>query len=433
MRVPASQQQLATSTADPIESVDSVALADNNLPAAIGPSGPSCQPHECAEMAAQPSAHGGQLNPAANRTYKILHVINGEHYSGAERVQDLLALRLPAQGFAVSFACLKQGRFAAERKAVHAPLYPLTMRSRLDLRPARKLARLVHEHGYELLHTHTPRALVIGRLAAMLARVPLVHHLHSPTSADSTHTLRNWLNACTERLALAGTAHLIAVSESLAEYARRMGVPSDQVSVVHNGVPVLGPLPLRPMPRLTWTLGMVALFRPRKGLEVLLDALALLRQAGERVKLLAVGPFETASYEEAVRRRAASLGLEDAIDWRGFRSDVAAELQQMDLFVLPSLFGEGLPMVILEAMAAGVPVVASRVQGVPEVIRHGIDGLLTTPGSAQDLAQAIRSVLRGDVCWRTLRRQAHARQAQCFSDESMAVKLAAIYRKVLCP
>ncbi len=429
MRVPASQPQPAIGTA---EAVDSTELADHNPPAGVNPGEGRSWPPECAAMPAQPSAHGGRPTPGANRTSRILHVINGEHYSGAERVQDLLALRLPAQGFAVSFACLKEGRFTAERKAVHAPLYPLAMRSRLDLRPARKLAHLVRKHGYDLLHTHTPRALVVGRLAALLARVPLVHHLHSPTSADSTHTLRNWLNACTERLALAGTAHLVAVSESLADYARRMGVPSARVSVVHNGVPVLGPLPLRPAPRLTWSLGMVALFRPRKGLEVLLDALALLRQAGERVRLLAVGPFETASYEEAVRRRAASLGLDDAIEWRGFRSDVPAELQQMDLFVLPSLFGEGLPMVILEAMAAGVPVVASRVEGVPEVIRHGVDGLLTTPGSAQDLAQAIRSVLRGDVCWRTLRRQAHARQAQGFSDESMAVKLAAIYRKVLC-
>lgn len=432
MQVSASQPPPPTSAAEPTETVDSATLADHNLPAGAKPGEARSWPPKCAALPTQASAHRGRPNPEGNRTSRILYVINGEHYSGAERVQDLLAIRLPAQGFAVSFACLKEGRFAAERKAQHAPLYPLTMGSRLDLRPARKLAQLVRKHGYDLLHTHTPRALVVGRLAAMLARVPLVHHLHSPTSADSTHRLRNWLNACTERLALAGTAHLVAVSESLADYARRMGVPSGRVSVVHNGVPMLGPLPLRPTPRLMWNLGMVALFRPRKGLEVLLDALALLRQAGERVRLLAVGPFETASYEHAARRRAALLGLDEAVEWRGFRSDVAAELQQMDLFVLPSLFGEGLPMVILEAMAAGVPVVASRVQGVPEVIRHGIDGLLTTPGSAPDLAHAIRSVMRGDVCWRTLRQQAHTRQAQCFSDESMTVKLSAIYRKVLC-
>jgi glycosyltransferase involved in cell wall biosynthesis len=376
--------------------------------------------------------HQDQPSGPVHHTARILHVINGEHYSGAERVQDLLALRLAPHGFNVGFACLKEGRFAAERKAVHAPLHTLRMRSRFDLRPARDLARLVRSHGYALIHTHTPRALLVGRLAAMMARVPIVHHLHSPALAESTHTLRNWLNACTERLALTGAAHLVAVSESLATYARRIGMPAERVSVVHNGVPALGPLPLRPAPRLTWNLGMVALFRPRKGLEVLLEALARLKAAGERVRLLAVGPFETAPYEQAVRHTASLMGLEGTIEWRGFRSDVFAELQQMDLFVLPSLFGEGLPMVILEAMAAGVPVVASRVEGVPEVIRHGVDGLLVAPGDAHDLAETIRSVLHGQVCWRTLRRQAHARQAQVFSDESMAIKLATIYRKILC-
>jgi glycosyltransferase involved in cell wall biosynthesis len=375
----------------------------------------------------------GQQPASSARILRVLHVINGEHYSGAERVQDLLALRLPAHGFAVGFACLKQGRFESQRQSVHAPLFQLSMRSRFDLRPARQLARLIRQHDYALLHTHTPRALLVGRLAAIMAGVPIVHHLHSPALADSTHRLRNWVNASVERLALMGTAHLVAVSESLADHACRLGISRQRISIVHNGVPVLGPLPLRPAPRLTWNLGMVALFRPRKGLEVLLEALARLRQQGERVKLLAVGPFETPQYEEAIRGKAAALGLNNAIEWRGFRSNVTAELMQMDLFVLPSLFGEGLPMVILEAMAAGVPVIASGVEGVLEVIRHGVDGLLATPGDPHDLAQAIRSVIRGEVCWRTLRRHAHARQAQSFSDESMAIKLAALYHRIFQP
>ena len=75
------------------------------------------------------------------------------------------------------------------------------------------------------------------------------------------------------------------------------------------------------------------------------------------------------------------------ITWTGFTRDVLDELRQMDLFVLPSLFGEGLPMVVLEAMAAGVPVVATRVAGIPEAIRPGQDGVLVEPGDAEDLAE----------------------------------------------
>ena len=126
---------------------------------------------------------------------------------------------------------------------------------------------------------------------------------------------------------------------------------------------------------------MIALFRPRKGLEVLLEALALLRSRGLPVRLRAVGSFETPEYESHVKQLAGQLNLEAAIDWAGFARDMDGELARMDLFVLPSLFGEGLPMVVLEAMSAGLPVVASAVPGVPEAVRDGVEGLLVEPAN----------------------------------------------------
>ncbi len=103
----------------------------------------------------------------------------------------------------------------------------------------------------------------------------------------------------------------------------------------------------------------------------------------------------------------------------------------MDLFVLPSLFGEGLPMVVLEAMAAGVPVIAARVEGIPEAIRDGVDGLLAAPADAGDLAAAIARYVQGAVDWTSIRASAHCRQAEKFSDRSMAQGVAKIYRRVL--
>jgi glycosyltransferase involved in cell wall biosynthesis len=156
-----------------------------------------------------------------------------------------------------------------------------------------------------------------------------------------------------------------------------------------------------------------------------------LRAAGRPVRLRAVGSFETPDYEIQIRRLADSLGLVGAIDWRGFSSDVNAELERMDLFVLPSLFGEGLPMVVLEAMAAGTPVIATRVEGVPEAIREDVDGLLAKPGDVDDLARKIASVMDGLADWRALRASAHRRQAEYFSDRSMAAAIADVYRRVL--
>ncbi len=209
------------------------------------------------------------------RTVGVLHIINGEHYSGAERVQDLLALRLPEFGFAADFACLKLNRFGVCRQSQTAELFDLPMRSRIDLGPAYKLASLIRRRQYQVLHSHTPRAALIGRVAAALSGVPLVHHVHSPTAVDSTRRWHNRLNTTIERLSLGRAAGVIAVSRSLGEYARRQGIDPPLIHVVPNGVPVQGPLADRPAPCGTWTLGIVALFRPRKGLETLLEALAL--------------------------------------------------------------------------------------------------------------------------------------------------------------
>lgn len=378
-------------------------------------------------------------NVATGRpTRRVLHLINGEHYAGAERVQDLLAGRLGQFGFEVGFACLKPGAFAASRTARGAPIYDLPMRFKLDLSPAWKLARLLRDERYVLLNTHTVRGALVGRLAARWAGVPMVHHVHSPASAESTHRWRNQLNARIERWALK-QATLVGVSEAMAAHAVAQGNDPHRVTVVSNGVPIIGPLRPRHVsrdgscdgPHDEWTIGTVALFRPRKGIEVLLRALAMLREQRLPVRLRAVGGFESLAYRHEIDALVDQLGLADAVDWTGFTRDVNEELAHMDLFVLPSLFGEGLPMVILEAMAAGVPVVATRVGGAPEAIRDGLDGLLTAPGDAHDLAGAIERVMRGKASWSAMRQSAHERQAKRFSDDSMAESLAAVYHRVL--
>ncbi len=361
----------------------------------------------------------------------VLHLINGEHYAGAERVQDLLAGALPALGYRAGFVAMKPGRFSAARQYRQAPLHELPMRSRWDLSAARRIARLARREGYRLLHTHTPRTAMIGRLASLAAGLPMVHHVHSPSDRDSTRPWRNRTNAAVERLSLWGVPHVIAVSESLGRWMIQRGFAADRVTVVHNGVPCIGPASRRDGPPETWTLGCVALLRPRKGIEVLLEALAILRGEKLPVRLRVVGPFETPAYEAEIRGLTSRYALAEAVDWAGFQSDVPREMERMDLFVLPSLFGEGLPMVVLEAMAAGVPVVAARVEGVPEAIRDGVDGLLVPPGSAEDLARAVARVVRGEVDWAAWRSSASARQAEHFSDRSMAAGIAKVYDRVL--
>ena len=361
----------------------------------------------------------------------MLHVINGEHYAGAERVQDLLAQNLGALGFDVGFACVKPDRFPWVRQSQQAPLYPLPMAGRFDLRPALHLARIVRREGYRLIHAHTVRSALVAAVASVLTGVPMVYHVHSPASRDTTHRWRNRLNAALERICLWQASAIIAVSRSLAKHARAMIRARQQVFAVPNGVPRTPSAAGRQAPCGTWTLGTVALFRPRKGIEVLLRALAILAHQGWPVRLRAVGNFETPQYEGQIKALAGELGVAGLIDWVGFTQDVNAELARTDLFVLPSLFGEGMPMVVLEAMAAGVPVVATRVEGVPETIRHGRDGLLAEPGDAHDLAEAIRRFVSGEMDWGHMGANAIARHDRLFSDHRMAAGVAEVYRRVL--
>ena len=259
----------------------------------------------------------------------------------------------------------------------------------------------------------------------------MVHHVHSPTSRDTEDAFRNYINALIENLSLNGASRLISVSKSLEEHLRKQRFDAHKIRVVANGVPTPGPLPNRATPKADWLIGCVALFRPRKGLEVLLRAISRVRAEGKSVRLRAVGPFETPEYETHIRTLVDSLNIGENIDWIGFTEDVNAEMRRMDLFVLPSLFGEGMPMVILEAMAMGVPVVASRVEGIPEVIEPDRTGVIVPPNDSYALAKGIISIMERPEAWSSIRSRAYELQVDKYSAKSMARGVAEVYRQIL--
>ncbi len=362
---------------------------------------------------------------------KVLHLINGEHFSGAERVQDLLALSLNHFKYEVGFACLKFGKFPQERQSQDNDLFSLNMRSKADFRAIRTLRKLVVENDYEILHAHTPRTVLVGSLVAKKLGRPLIYHVHSPVGKDSTRSITNRLNQMVEMWASQQVNHFICVSDSIHQYMRGLGYPAEKLTTVANGVQVVPNVPDRPTPSGVWTLGTTALFRPRKGTEMLLEALARLKKRDVPVRLLAVGPFETPEYEQKIKQLAAELDVTDMIEWTGFTSNVNEQFQRMDLFVLPSLFGEGLPMVILEAMALGVPIVAAEVEGVNQALRDEQDGLIFEPGSPAHLADRIEAMIEGAFDWQAIRSSALNRQRQMFSDYSMAEGVATVYEQVM--
>lgn len=361
---------------------------------------------------------------------KVLHLINGEHFSGAERVQDLLAMAMPQFGYSAGFACVKPDKFPDVRNST-SELFETKMNSKFDVFCAGRIAKVFRENNYKLLHAHTPRTLLLGRLAARKLKCPLVYHVHSPVGRDSDRGFVNKLNTAIESWSLDGVDQMICVSNSLAGYMRELGHNPLIIKVVSNGVEVISDLPKRELPGKTWTIGTMALFRPRKGTEVLLDALAILKEKNIDVTLRAVGPFETKEYENEILARVEKLGIGEMIEWTGFQTNVNEQLRKMDMFVLPSLYGEGLPMVVLESMANAIPVVASRVEGIPEAVRDGVDGLIFEPGDATDLAEKLESLVGDNQRWQSMSASSLSRQQSELSDISMARGVATIYDGLL--
>ncbi|MEL7496884.1 MAG: glycosyltransferase [Planctomycetota bacterium] len=362
---------------------------------------------------------------------KVLHLINGEYFSGAERVQDLLAQAMPQFGYEVGFACVKPEKFPEVRES-KSELFETRMYSKFDIFCAGRVAKVFRANQFKMLHAHTPRTLMIGALAARRLGCPLVYHVHSPVGRDSERGFANRINTMIESWSLKRVDRMICVSNSLSNYMAELGHSPEKIRVVCNGVAAIPDLPERSAPTEPWTIGTMALFRPRKGTEVLLDALAILKSKSINVRLRAVGPFETPEYEKEILERVSQLGIGDMIDWTGFQTDVNEQLRKMDLFVLPSLYGEGLPMVVLEAMANAVPVVASRVEGIPEAVRDELDGRIFEPANADDLAEKLMELIGDQKRWSAMSKSSLQRQRDELSDLSMTRGVAQIYDELLC-
>jgi glycosyltransferase involved in cell wall biosynthesis len=275
---------------------------------------------------------------------------------------------------------------------------------------------------------------MIASFVAKRCGLPWVYHVHSPTARDSNRRIINRINDWVESYSLRNADHIITVSKSLRREMLSRGYSRHKITAVANGVAEQAPIdPTERLNQRHWKLGMVALIRPRKGIEVLLEAIAKLKDGPNSISLEVIGGFETPDYEASIRALIARLQLQSIVNLRGFTKDVPAVMRTLDAMVLPSLFGEGMPMVVLEALACGVPVIATRVEGTPEVIRHGQEGLLARPQDPESLSQAIQVFVSDRTTWCNMSRSAVQRHRQGFSDTKMAERTARVYRKLVEP
>jgi glycosyltransferase involved in cell wall biosynthesis len=317
-------------------------------------------------------------------------------------------------------------RLGVELRAAPAPL------GVRGLAGVPRLARLVRAERPAVFHAHLtyPLSCKFGLLAAGLARVPAV----VATAQLFVDRRQTALVSAQHRVASASVGRFLAVSNEVAnQLRRRFGVPAHKLEVVHNGIAAEPLAALAPDPALRAALLAGGPERP-----IVLTPARLDGQKGHRYLVEAAARVPDALFvfagdgdeRAALEAQSRSLGVSDRVRFLGYRSDVPALLAACDLFVLPSLY-EGLPLSILEAMAAGAPVVASRIGGNDEAVVHGETGLLVPPADPAALAAAVRTVLGDADLGRRLVAAARARVRQEFSAEAMVRKVDRAYEELL--
>lgn len=293
-----------------------------------------------------------------------------------------------------------------------------------DPRTVATLAHLAASTRTDILQTHGYKANVLAALLKTRVRRPWVAFVHG-------ETWESWkvrVYFAMERLAIRRADRIVVVSHQMARALAAQGIPPVKLRVIHNACLVAPRADATPA---AWSaqgppvIGVVGRLSYEKGVDI---ALLAHRQVRERCSAARLWVMGEGPEQEALTRLAERLGIASSVEWLGYQEDPEHLYRQMTVLLIPSR-SEGLPNVALEAMAYGVPVVATTVGGVPEVVSDGKTGLLVSPGDAEGLASRVLELLKDPALRRTLRQAARDEVLARFSPESRRRALARLYEE----
>jgi glycosyltransferase involved in cell wall biosynthesis len=362
----------------------------------------------------------------------ILYLITELSTGGAQAALLRLLKGLDRERFTPTVACLYNGdgAIAREIRVLGVPVFDAKMRHKAGLPALLRLYHHIRRVRPAILHTSLFHAnlpgRVLGRLAGLAGTPAPIIICSERTMAmepEWRYRVNRWTIGLVDRV--------IAVSANVRDFCvSRIGLPDEKLVVIHNGVQVpaspLSPREARAelgLPRDGLVIGTVSRLDPVKGVDFLIRALA--QTKGVTLVIIGDGPQHA-----ALETLASDLGVADQIHWAGHRRDVPHLLPALDVFVQPSLH-EGMPNTVLEAMTAGLPVVATAVGGTPEVVVDGITGLLVPPCDPDGLAQAINALLGDPDLRRKMGRAGKERVARYFTVERMVEQTQRLYEQLL--
>jgi len=347
-----------------------------------------------------------------------------------------LSRRLLARGYRVELAAHPGQPYIEPFRQAGITVHELGIGGKGDILAPCKLAGLLRSRDIDIVHSHTRPADLAAYIATKIIGKPLVITQHGNINLDrETLTRRHDVFAFGYNVVLRGATKVAAVCQATKqELLQQCRVSPRHIQVIYNGIEQSSPVNGRTRERVRADLGInqnavVAIITGSlkwKGHETLLSALASITAQAPNLLLLVAG---TGPQEPALRQQATQLGIANLVRFLGFRQDIPDLLSASDIFVLPSR-SEAFPISILEAMTAGLPVVASDIGGIPEQVEDGVTGLLVTPGDVDELTHAISRLIGNQELRRQIGEKGRDKVRQ-FTLERMVDGYISLYNQVL--
>ncbi len=365
------------------------------------------------------------------KSYKILHVNHVSYLGGAE-IALLDFLTYADRERYQPMVLAPEGALTSAVRALDIPCVPIPDLPGLNrytfprfLSRLPRLIRKIRHEAPDILYANTNFASFYTGLLGKFLNIPTIGHIRDiePPGRMGRRLVR--LNT-----------RLLAISEAVQQFLRQENVPQQQIACVYDGVDLQHYHPRTMTGRGAHAriiLGIVGQIGRRKGHLVLLEAFHRLSQRYPRLELWIVGkePQQSAEkYTEQLHRYIHAMELETSVTFLGFRSDIPALLEQLDILVLPSL-QEPFGKIVIEAMAMEKPVVASEVGGVPEIVAHGKTGLLVPPQQVDPLYAALETLINTQTLRIQMGRAGRKRVEQLFSIHRTVERTEAVYEQIL--
>lgn len=364
------------------------------------------------------------------KPYTILHTIDSEGPGGAETVVFNLATCLNKDVFRSIVLVPPNSWLSSRLKERGVFVIEVSWKVWWDLRGPWKMIDVVRKHKVDLIHSHLPAQNFYSCIVGAVTHTKTLAMYHGPVEIEWSQNLKGRLRLWFVRVTTDG---VVVVCDLVRQLLAQRGFDKDRISLVYNGIDSSAYTAHRQpwlrrelgLPGDQKLIGMIANVRPSKGYDVFVRACAEVCKRHSDVTFLAVGDVDE-HVAAPIKLVHEQLSLGNRFRFLGFRTDVSRILKELDVFVLAST-SEGMPLAILEAMAAGKPVISTNCGGIPEVVDHERTGLLVPPSNHSALGEAISSLLADSEYSRKLGEQAQDKFYKEFTLDGMIERYEHLY------